>query len=150
MKAMRIVFFVCDGVLHPARTGGVPPHLRGAPAGTILDAGYFAWTRDFADALADFHDAVLINECEWGKELEYNIFTQCLGPAARQFAGVLDSSLTARALLLEFACPRDWIRVLPCIDAREEEHVCPVDPLLGISSNDAKASLRERLSQPPL
>jgi len=142
---MRILFFVCDGVLHPSRNG-VPPHYRGATASNILSAGYFRWSPHLAETLEGYDDVVLINECEWGARLKQRTLLQCLGPAARWFAGALDSRPdsieSARALFLKLACPSDWMRMLPAPQPRDWKHVFLVDPLCGISSAATKRAFQ--------
>lgn len=144
---MRILFFVCDGVLHPS-CKGVPAQHRGTTANSILDAGFFRWSPHLAEVLEDYDDVVLINECEWGAKLKQRTLLQCLGPSARWFAGSLDSRPasieSARTLFLQIAHPTDWMRMLPAPQPQGAKRILVVDPKHGISAATAKVAFRRR------
>lgn len=149
---MRVLFFVCDGVLHPS-CKGVPAQHRHATANSILDAGFFQWSAHLAEALEGYNDVVLINECDWGAKLKQRTFLQCLGPSARWFAGALDSNPasieSARALFLQVAHPADWMRILPGPQPANARRVLLVDPKHGISAATAKHSLHRHWHKAP-
>lgn len=144
---MRILFFVCDGILHQS-CKGIPAQHRRSTANSIMDAGFFQWTPHLAEVLEDYNDVVLINECEWGATLKQRTFLQCLGPAAKWFAGTLDSRPdsieSARALFFTLARPVDWMRMLPASQPQNSGRVLLVDSTRGISSPAAKHAFRKK------